>query len=151
MQYHVEPLRMPSEDGRRRFAAPEHDSRTSSVVVTHADHLSPQSYTGHQQNPPPPPSNQGAVYVLHHDSHAPPVTIFHEQGQQIVELPPMYPDNRQLSPPPTSPGRSTSHASLRTDTTPSDGPAFLQQSRRPNNIGKGPPKRSNPSFRGPGP
>lgn len=36
---------------------------------------------------------QGAVYVLHHDSNAPPVTIYHEVGQQIVELPPRYPEN----------------------------------------------------------
>ncbi|KAH6916793.1 hypothetical protein BKA70DRAFT_1250610 [Coprinopsis sp. MPI-PUGE-AT-0042] len=150
MQYHVEPLRMPSEDGRRTFATPSHSSQRTSVVVTHAEpSFAPPapSRTEHQHDLSPP-HNPGAVYVLHHDSNTPPVTIYHEQGQQIVELPPMYTQNRQLSPPPpTSPGRSTSHASLRTDTTPSDGPAFLQQPRRPNTLGKGPTKGSNSSMR----
>lgn len=155
MQYQIEPLRMPSEDGRRNIGAPSHSSGRASVAVTHATapSISPQRPPTEHHDPAPPP-NAGAVYVLHHDRDAPPVTIYHEQGQQIVELPPMYSQNRQISPPPsTSPGRSTSHASLRTDSTPSDGPAFLQQPRRPNTLGKGPTKSPNSSILGrhPGP
>jgi hypothetical protein len=156
MQYHIEPLRMPTEDGRRNFAAPSHSSLRTSVAVTHApepsfSHHGPPTETHHD---PAPPHNPGAVYVLHHDSNTPPVTIYHEQGQQVVELPPMYTQNRQISPPPpASPsGRTTSHASLRTDSTPSDGPAFLQQPRRPSTLAKGPAKSSNSSIRrNPGP
>jgi len=34
---------------------------------------------------------QNQIYVLHHDSQSPPVTIYHEDGTRIVELPPRYP------------------------------------------------------------
>lgn len=34
---------------------------------------------------------QNQIYVVHHDSHAPPVTIYHEDGTRVVELPPRYP------------------------------------------------------------
>ncbi|EDR07344.1 uncharacterized protein LACBIDRAFT_298409 [Laccaria bicolor S238N-H82] len=34
---------------------------------------------------------QNQIYVVHHDSQAPPVTIYHEDGTRIVELPPRYP------------------------------------------------------------
>jgi len=39
---------------------------------------------------PPPTSGPQQLYVLHHDSNIPPVTIFHESGTEIVELPPRY-------------------------------------------------------------
>ena len=34
---------------------------------------------------------QNQIYVVHHDSQDPPVTIYHEDGTRIVELPPRYP------------------------------------------------------------
>ncbi|KAF8973517.1 hypothetical protein BDZ97DRAFT_374532 [Flammula alnicola] len=35
-------------------------------------------------------TGQNQVYVLHHDSNASPVTILHQNGTEIVELPPRY-------------------------------------------------------------
>jgi hypothetical protein len=37
-----------------------------------------------------PFGTQNQIYVVHHDSQAPPVTIYHEDGTRIVELPPRY-------------------------------------------------------------
>ncbi|TFK30733.1 hypothetical protein FA15DRAFT_27440 [Coprinopsis marcescibilis] len=79
-------------------------------------------------------SGQGAVYVLHHDSNAAPVTIFHDQGQEIVELPPRYPDHpgSRLS----SPSDSTSGSSAMTFASSGILPSSLQQPRVPGEIRK---------------
>jgi hypothetical protein len=38
----------------------------------------------------------GQVYVVHHDGgRAPPVTVIHESGTEVVELPPCYENRRQ--------------------------------------------------------
>ena len=85
LQYHIEPFVMPDENGRLALA----DEVRSSVhtVATPPEPVS-SSATAPQQ--------QGHVYVLHHDSNVPPVTIYHESGTEIVELPPRYP--RDASP-----------------------------------------------------
>lgn len=48
----------------------------------------PLSSSGAYAGGPAAPQNQ--VYVVHNDSQSPPVTIYHEDGAQIVELPPRY-------------------------------------------------------------
>jgi hypothetical protein len=68
LQYHVEPFVMPDENGN---------------LV--ADETSPEPVPFSAA-----PQQQSHVYVLHHDSNIPPVTIFHEGGTEIVELPPRY-------------------------------------------------------------
>lgn len=77
-QYHVEPFVMPDENGRLANEA-----------------------TGHAVTAPPesvfPAAAPQQLYVLHHDSSIPPVTIFHESGTEIVELPPRYPRNASQS------------------------------------------------------
>jgi len=87
-QYQVEPFVMPDENGLLVFSD---EARSTGDTVT---------------TPPPPPEpasspsatqQQGHVYVLHHDSNIPPVTIFHESGTEIVELPPRYPQNASQS------------------------------------------------------
>jgi len=84
LQYHVEPFVMPDENG----------------------HLADEvRSSGHTVTTPPPepvssvatPQQQSHVYVLHHDSNIPPVTIYHESGTEIVELPPRYPRNTSQS------------------------------------------------------
>jgi hypothetical protein len=102
--YQVEPFMMPDEDGYNRASvvsptsplynhsynnAAAHESRPLSIP-------SPPPAPAAQPVAPPPavpaphagPSRN--VYVVHHDSHAPPVTIYHEEGTQVVELPPRY-------------------------------------------------------------
>jgi len=36
------------------------------------------------------PRRKSQIYVLHHDGGSPPVTILHEAGTEVVELPPLY-------------------------------------------------------------
>ncbi|KAF8995771.1 hypothetical protein BDQ17DRAFT_1365274 [Cyathus striatus] len=88
-------------------------------------------------------NNQNAVYVMHHDSGRAPVTVFHEDGTQVVELPPRYPEG--ASPPhadllPNSHGSSQGYADdVRSNAGLSDlseGPAFLQQHRHPEQARK---------------
>ena len=108
--YAVEPFVMPGEDGRRNELPPG-PSRAVSA--------------GNPQN---------QVYVVHHDSQAPPVTIYHEDGTQVVELPPRYPAGASS---PTS-ARSVSDTRSdggRTEST-SEPPSFLQNHRRPTTVKK---------------
>ncbi|KAJ3549285.1 hypothetical protein NMY22_g939 [Coprinellus aureogranulatus] len=141
-QYHIEPFTMPNstsgEDGR----------------------LGPQSPpTGAGSLTPNRRNAEGKVYVVHHDSQAPPVTIYHEDGTEVVELPPRYPDGAAPPHASRSPsdggsgsgsggrggyeGRSDITAlSGTTRTSETEVPQFLQQPRRPNQPGKPPRNRS---------
>jgi hypothetical protein len=142
-QYHIEPFTMPpsttSDDGRLR--------------------PSPPTGTGSGSLMPNRRNAEGKVYVVHHDSQAPPVTIYHEDGTEVVELPPRYPDGA-ASPPARSgsEGGSGSGSGGRggyearsditglsgtTRTSETEVPGFLQQPRRPNQPHK--PQRRNPS------
>ena len=108
-QYQVEPFVMPDDDGR-----------SANQVTSSTMHEGQRHGTGHPVATPreatssasQPPSH---VYVLHHDSNIPPVTIFHKSGTEVVELPPRYLEG-------TSQGTSQSHDMLsdgregRTDT-----------------------------------
>jgi hypothetical protein len=112
--YAVEPFVMPGEDGRRNELPPGPSRVLSAGSTSHA------------------PQNQ--VYVVHHDSQAPPVTIYHEDGTQVVELPPRYLAGASS---PTS-ARSVSDGRSdggRTAST-SEPPSFLREHRRPTTVKK---------------
>ncbi len=63
-QYQVEPFRMPGD-------------------ATSSD-------TGGGPTSPTTGRGSGAVYVVHHDGGRAPVTVYHEDGTEVVELPPRY-------------------------------------------------------------
>ncbi|EDR07351.1 uncharacterized protein LACBIDRAFT_298423 [Laccaria bicolor S238N-H82] len=112
--YAVEPFVMPGEDGRRSELPSGPGRALSAGSTSHA------------------PQNQ--VYVVHHDSQAPPVTIYHEDGTQVVELPPRYLAGASS---PTS-ARSVSDTRSdggRTEST-SEPPSFLREHRRPTTVKK---------------
>jgi hypothetical protein len=135
--YQVEPFRMPDEEGRvySGLASQSHASAymTGSSGAQHhltydrepssPTSLQPQHNVLQPSQPTIPAPSQ--VYVVHHDSEAPPVTIYHQQGTQVVELPPRYPPNSShMLSSPISPddlnlqeGRSTSNSEGRTETT----------------------------------
>jgi hypothetical protein len=121
LQYHIEPFVMPDENGR----LPDEARSTGNTVTTPTRPVTS----------PTVPQQQGQVYVLHHDSNVPPVTIFHESGTEIVELPPRYLRN-------TSQSDMLSEGQTRTDTR-SDGsrsgngqPLTIHESRQPGHVGK---------------
>lgn len=123
VQYHVEPFVMPDEDGRL-----VNEVRSIDRPATISPEPAPSTST---------PQQQSHVYVLHHDSNIPPVTIFHESGTEIVELPPRYLHN-------TSQNDLLSEGQTRTETR-SDGSRTeasqslaLHQPRQPTQVGKSP-------------
>ncbi|KAH9486691.1 hypothetical protein JR316_0000756 [Psilocybe cubensis] len=67
------------------------------------------------------------LYVLHHDSQIPPVTIYHQEGTQVVELPPRYP--------PISPERSEAFSERRmANDSPSEGSGTTGTGRNENIV-----------------
>ena len=121
-QYHVEPFILP--DGDSRVQGEAGSAAQSRIVSTH----------GSIQHPT---TRQNQVYVVHHDSQTPPVTIYHEDGTQIVELPPRYPPS--LSPHTEVVNENRSASDSRSDGTRSDSTTErigLQQSRRPTQVRK---------------
>ena len=72
--YQVEPYTVPFEDDTLQ------PGRTPSVSA-----VTPAPPT----EPPPAPSSSH-VYVVHHDGGRPPVTVYHQDGTEVLELPPRY-------------------------------------------------------------
>lgn len=101
--YQLEPFQMPDEDGRQRNTLVS-NSRGSSAYTPSVS-VGPHRLNSDEPGSPPPASSRHLVaptpsntpprphqvYVVHHDSQVPPVTIYHQEGTQIVELPPRYP------------------------------------------------------------
>ena len=116
LQYHVEPFIMPDENGR----LPTETRSVGQPVTTPTEPSSAQQ-------------QQSQVYVLHHDSNVPPVTIYHESGTEIVELPPRYPRNTSDDDA-LSEGRSSRREGSRTDTS----QFILNPQRKPTQVAKSP-------------
>ncbi|RDB29691.1 hypothetical protein Hypma_015152 [Hypsizygus marmoreus] len=74
-QYQVEPFAMPTEDGH--LTAPHPASTRLSDLPSSRD-----SQAGG--------SGQNQIYVIHHDGGRAPVSVYHSDGTQVVELPPRY-------------------------------------------------------------
>ncbi len=110
MPYQVEPFHMPDEVGQLYHAPPSQSHASASgYTASYTASLTgvqPPTTVGHHDplppsTPPPPlPSVQSSaespnarprqVYVMHHDSGLPPVTIYHQEGTEVVELPPRW-------------------------------------------------------------
>jgi len=164
LQYHIEPFVLPpSEDGRLNPFPPSPPTAAPPLPVGRVSHEGSRTEGSNAGN---------KVYVVHHDSNAPPVTIYHEDGTQIVELPPMYPNQQGRGGPigvaapealsSRSPVRSpvdsrsdytaTTTATTRTLQTTNvtdEVPAFLQQTRYPNQPHKPPRDVTSMRTRGP--
>ncbi|TFK57559.1 hypothetical protein OE88DRAFT_1651351 [Heliocybe sulcata] len=118
-QYHVEPFIMPNEVPP---AAPTHEPRSSSASASRSE----SSPNGSRPN----------VYVVHHDAGRPPVTVYADDGTQIVELPPQYMDERSDA------GRSDRRPSTATGSAAASGSEglSLEQRRIPGQV----PTKRNP-------
>lgn len=122
--YQVEPFLMPDEQGRiaerpqTAVHSPTNPGPSTSVVNE-----------SHSTSGASPPSQ---LYVLHHDSQMPPVTILHQSGTQIVELPPRYPPGE------SSRSDSERFSDGRTDVSRSETaqPLSIHQPRQPGQIRK---------------
>ncbi|KAJ7693687.1 hypothetical protein B0H17DRAFT_1159447 [Mycena rosella] len=67
--YQIEPFSMPGEERLRHSSyGSEYDEQQQQV----------------------PSSTPGNIYVVHHDAGRAPVTVYHQEGTEVVELPPRY-------------------------------------------------------------
>ena len=84
---HTSPVLPPNTLYNRQSQGQGLTARRSSTMMYDPDPTTSQH---------PPPDNdrmkrrKSQLYVLHHDGGSPPVTILHEAGTEIVELPPLY-------------------------------------------------------------
>jgi len=120
--YHVEPFSMPDEEGRH----------PAGRRMSYAASVPARVTSTHESVPHGATTTPSQVYVLHHDSQQPPVTIFHQDGTNIVELPPRYPPFSSSQSEALSEGRSASDSrsdGARTDATEA---LVLHQPRQPN-------------------
>lgn len=81
--YQIEPFRMGGE-------VRSHELRTAPSTTEFGVASSTSS--------PPSTRQAGQVYVVHHDGGRAPITVYHEDGAQVVELPPRYADGSDPSP-----------------------------------------------------
>lgn len=150
--YQVEPFSMPDEEGRGYSVhSQSHTSRYSGGVSMGQHHL---TYAPEPSSPPPqnimqppqstPASRPNQVYVVHHDSQSPPVTIYHQDGTNIVELPPRYPPaSSSMNPDDLTVTEGRSSSDVRTETSRSNMPnsLSLHQARHVGTVNKpGSPK-----------
>jgi hypothetical protein len=73
------------------FTTGEHGRLIPEPASFHRPLASGSAYAGG------PAALQNQAYVVHNDRQAPPVTIYHEDGAQIVELPPRYAEGASTS------------------------------------------------------
>ncbi|KDQ54842.1 hypothetical protein JAAARDRAFT_196237 [Jaapia argillacea MUCL 33604] len=93
-QYHIEPFVMPSETSHVTHPGsppPTSPIHTPGPVpsLSHSNAESSTSRNAGRRN-----SERPNVYVVHHDGGRAPVTVYADNGAEIVELPPRYLDER---------------------------------------------------------
>ena len=96
LEYVVEPFALPS---------PPSDPGAPLLPASSASATSPADATSASGSDPAEPSitsgrraNRPNVYVVHHDGGRAPVTVYTEEGAEVVELPPRYPAGSTSSP-----------------------------------------------------
>lgn len=132
--YQVEAFTMPDEHGRAVDAPEAAYSPPMRITSVYSDGALP---------PAPRPANTGHVYVVHHDGSAPPVTIYTQEGTDVVELPPRYPpyssapQSEEAVAAAAARSASASTAS-RSDARNANEPLALHQVRQPGKLSKPP-------------
>ncbi|KAH8086650.1 hypothetical protein BXZ70DRAFT_550688 [Cristinia sonorae] len=75
------------------------DARSTSSGPGSHSGVSSTSAMGQPTTPPPRPRQiergSGQVYVVHHDGGGAPISVYTEEGAEVVELPPHYPHDGQ--------------------------------------------------------
>ncbi|KAK7064558.1 hypothetical protein R3P38DRAFT_3250140 [Favolaschia claudopus] len=105
-RYQIEPFIPPSERRLSSYGGSDPNNEAQNAIT------SPTTTSG---------GGSGNIYVVHHDAGRAPVTVYHQDGTEVVELPPRYvPDAqdtpsrlepRRLGPPPTDGQTSASGSS----------------------------------------
>ncbi|KAK0506019.1 hypothetical protein EDD18DRAFT_1455412 [Armillaria luteobubalina] len=142
--YQVEPFSMPGEDPHSHRGATSPTSMNE-YANNHAPSVAHESIAPSQAGSGGSRTQSGQVYVVHHDGGRAPVTVYHETGTEVVELPPRYAeDGARTSYDLQSEGPSGSGGS---DVSPSTASRdYFNQPRRP---GGAPKKPQASSSKGP--
>lgn len=147
-EYTVEPFIIPPSTSSGSAAATENpgDAMHPISPSTTRDHHSINTHgiaasSHHHQAPPSPQSERPpqSVYVVHHDGGRAPVTVYTQDGTEVVELPPRYAGyDRTRGPEGRGEGRGTGRF-FTTNPEPAESssdPPSLSQERRPGPISK---------------
>ncbi|KAK0465235.1 uncharacterized protein EV420DRAFT_1513490 [Desarmillaria tabescens] len=138
--YQVEPFSMPGE-GMHSHRGATSPTSMNEYVNNHASSVAHESIAPSQAGSGGSRIQSGQVYVVHHDGGRAPVTVYHENGTEVVELPPRYAeDGLRTSYDVQSEGPSSSGGSEVTPSTASRD--YFNQPRRPG----GAPKKPQTSF-----
>jgi len=86
LEYIVEPFMVPSPSSDPSVPLLPGDTARSSGTPQ------PDAAAASGDNPTEQPSRRTNVYVVHHDGGRAPVTVYTEEGAEVVELPPRYPE-----------------------------------------------------------
>ena len=129
--YQVEAFTMPDELGRA--VAPEVRSPSAAYAPP-----GPARIASMYSDAPAPAMrpSAGHVYVVHHDGSAPPVTIYTQEGTDVVELPPRYPP--YSSAPQSEEAARSASATSGSDARNVSESLSLHQVRQPGQVSKPP-------------
>ena len=108
LEYLVEPFAMPPSTSSSDPSVPllpggrpsGHVASPSVTSPTSATPLDAASSSG--MSDPADQSRRQNVYVVHHDGGRAPVTVYTQEGADVVELPPRYPEGSSSASPPGS-------------------------------------------------
>jgi hypothetical protein len=92
LEYIVEPFAMPSSSSDP--SVPLLPGSTARSAVT----SQPDGASASGSDPADQSARRQNVYVVHHDGGRAPVTVYTEEGAEVVELPPRYPEGSTTAP-----------------------------------------------------
>lgn len=128
MDYRIEEFVMPGEDARGNVTE-------ASLIPRHVSSVALRDEGSPAASPTTAPRDSH-VYVVHHDAGRAPVTVYHDDGTEVVELPPQYPQQGSRQRRDEASGQGSSRG---IDPEPTDGttePVFLKQKKKPGQARK---------------
>ncbi|KAK0208419.1 hypothetical protein DFS33DRAFT_442978 [Desarmillaria ectypa] len=132
--YQIEPFSMPGEDVRSHHGATSPTS-INEYVNNHAPSVAHESMAPSQAGSGGSRVQSGQVYVVHHDGGRAPVTVYHEDGTEVVELPPRYTENGPRTSYDVQSGGPSGSSEVAPSTASRD---YFNQPRRPSGAPKKP-------------
>ena len=102
LEYLVEPFAMPSTTSSDPSVPLLPSGHVPSPSVTSPTTPAPADAVSTSGMSDPADGRRTNVYVVHHDGGRAPVTVYTQEGADVVELPPRYPEGSSSASPPGS-------------------------------------------------
>jgi hypothetical protein len=107
LEYIVEPFAMPSTMNSSS-SDPSVPLLPAGNMTSPTTALTPDAHSASGSSDPVDPAGRRTnVYVVHHDGGRAPVTVYTEEGAEVVELPPRYQGSSTSAPSESETSRST--------------------------------------------